>query len=269
MKALSETRAWRPFILASTTLALFFWLLQTPPGLLGKADAIGYAVCHRIDNRSFHLGERAIPLCARCTGQYLGALLGMVYLALRRPRRVGRPPWHVILVLAGLALAFVVDGVNSFLHLIPGLSRFYLYQPHNLLRLVTGTGLGLGISVMLFPAFNLTVWKRWDRRPVLEGFRDFGLLLALATLVILLVWTENPLLLYPLALLSAAGVLLLLTMVYTMVLLIAFKAENHFLESRDTIVPVMAGFLLGLSQIAFLDLLRFLLTRTWEGFRFG
>ena len=56
-------------------LVLLGWLLNTPPGLLGKADAIGYAVCHRIDLRSFHLGERALPLCARCSGMYLGAML--------------------------------------------------------------------------------------------------------------------------------------------------------------------------------------------------
>jgi hypothetical protein len=28
--------------------ALILWLRLTPPGLLGKADAIGYAVCHRM-----------------------------------------------------------------------------------------------------------------------------------------------------------------------------------------------------------------------------
>ena len=44
------------------------WLLGTPPGILGKADAIGYAICHRILTRSFHVHDRALPLCARCTG---------------------------------------------------------------------------------------------------------------------------------------------------------------------------------------------------------
>ena len=34
------------------------WFSFTPPGLLGKADAVGYAICHRIDERSFQLGDR-------------------------------------------------------------------------------------------------------------------------------------------------------------------------------------------------------------------
>ena len=53
------------------------WLFNTPLGLLGKADAIGYAVCHRIDLRSFHLGDRTLPLCARCTGMFLGTLVSL------------------------------------------------------------------------------------------------------------------------------------------------------------------------------------------------
>ncbi|MFC1936831.1 hypothetical protein ACFLYP_04105 [Chloroflexota bacterium] len=45
-------------------LMLVGWLLNTPTGLLGKADAIGYAVCHQIAHRSFHIGDRPISLCA-------------------------------------------------------------------------------------------------------------------------------------------------------------------------------------------------------------
>jgi len=49
-------------VVLAVGLLLLGWLLNTPEGLLGKADAVGYAVCHRIEARSFHLGERPIPL---------------------------------------------------------------------------------------------------------------------------------------------------------------------------------------------------------------
>jgi len=151
------------FLLAGSILA--GWLLSTPDGLLGKADAVGYAVCHRINLRSFHLGERQLPLCARCTGQYLGAILGMVYLIILGNRRVGRPPWRVIVPLAAVAIFYGIDGLNSYLHLLPNMSRFYLYEPNNTLRLLTGTGLGLGIGVVLVPAFHHTVWTKINLRP--------------------------------------------------------------------------------------------------------
>ena len=64
-------------VVAAVVLAA--WLVNTPPGILGKADAVGYAVCHRIDERSFHIGDRQVALCARCTGMYLGAVLGLVF----------------------------------------------------------------------------------------------------------------------------------------------------------------------------------------------
>ena len=76
---------------------ILVWLMGTPSGLLGKADAIGYAVCHRIDLRSFHLGERTLPLCSRCSGMYLGVLLAFTYFAILRKKAALFPPKHLVL----------------------------------------------------------------------------------------------------------------------------------------------------------------------------
>ncbi len=260
---------WQYLLAVTTGTLLLAWLMYTPDGLLGKADAIGYAVCHRIDARSFHLGERQIPLCARCTGQYLGAMLGLAYQLLLGRRRTGTPHWGVILVLGTFATAYAVDGLNSYLHLLPDMSRFYIYEPNNTLRLLTGTGLGLGISVALLPAFHQTMWKTWSRRPVLEGFRSLMGLLALAACVDLLVLTENPLILYPLTLLSAAGVMVLLTMVYSMVFVMVFRVENRFEHASQLAFPLTAGFAIALLQIAAIAYVRYLFTGTWGGFHFG
>ena len=176
------------------------WLLNTPEGLLGKADAVGYAVCHRIDLRSFHLGDRQFSMCARCTGQYLGAMLGFVFQLSRGRRRVGQPPRGVLFILGGLALIWAIDGFNSFLHLQPDLfSRFFIYEPNNTFRVLTGMGLGLGISAMVLPAFHQTMWKRRSLKPALGGYASLGGLLALGLILAGLVLTENPLILYPLA----------------------------------------------------------------------
>jgi uncharacterized membrane protein len=265
---LAKRLPWKQGLVALTIAVVISWLYFTPSGLLGKADAIGYAVCHRIDVRSFHLGVRQIPVCARCTGQYLGAMLGLAYLVIFRPRRTSRPSWMIIAILVAGALAYGVDGLNSYIHLIPGLSRFYLYEPDNTLRLITGTYLGLGISTMIFPAFNQTIWKKWDSRPVFEGFRDFGVLLFLSAVLDLLVLTENPIVLYPLALISAAGVIILLTMIYSMVVVMILGIENHFERISQFLYPLIAGFLVALLQIAALDYFRHLLTGTWGGFPF-
>jgi uncharacterized membrane protein len=243
------------------------WLWRTPPGLLGKADALGYAVCHRIDVRSFHLGERQLPLCARCTGMYLGAMLGLVFQALTGKRRAGMPPWRVLVFLGALFLAFGIDGVNSYLHLFPGAPA--LYEPNNLLRLLTGTGMGLVIALALYPAFNQAVWRVVDPTSAVNGVRYFLFILGLALALDWLVWIENPLLLYLFALVSAAGVLVLLTTVYSLFWLIILRKENSYQWLSQMALPLVGGFGVGLLQIALFDLARFALTGTWDGFHLG
>jgi len=265
---MKPTRAiWRQAVLVAVGLLLLGWLLNTPAGLMGKADAVGYAVCHRIDLRSFHLGERPLPLCARCTGMYLGAVAGLAYQQVLSRRRGGTPGRAIIVALALLVLFFVVDGFNSFISFFPGAP--VLYQPQNTLRLLAGSGMGIAIAVALFPAFNQTVWMDWDPKPAMPGLRSLGGLVLLMLLVDLLVLSENPLLLYPLALISAAGVLLLLTLAYSMVWLMIFRAENKFLSARQMLLPLAGGFGLALAQIILLDLARYALTGTWDGFHLG
>jgi uncharacterized membrane protein len=259
--------SWKWVLMVGIGLLLFGWLLNTPAGLLGKADAVGYAVCHRIDVRSFHVDGRQMPLCARCTGMYLGAMLGLVYLSITARRLTGLPPWKVMVVFGFFVAAFGIDGVNSYLHFFPGFEG--LYEPQNWLRLVTGTGLGIAISSLLYPAFNQSAWKDWDDRRVFADFRSLGVLLILAALLDLLVISEFWPVLYVLALISAAGVLVLLTLVYSMVFLMLLRKENSYERIQQMLVPLAAGFLMAMLQIAALDVVRYWLTGTWSGFTFG
>ena len=258
---------WKKPVYFVVGLIFLGWLLKTPPGLLGKADAIGYAVCHRIDLRSFYLGDRQLPLCARCTGMYLGAMLGLAYQAILAPRRGGLPGRRLMVVMGVLVAAFALDGVNSFLSFFPGVPL--LYQPQNWARLLTGTGMGLVIAAAIYPAFNQTIWKDWRRQPALGSLRSLTGLLLLAGFLDLLVLSGNPLVLYPLALISAAGVLVLLTMVYSMLWLMVFRAENIYDRAYQLLLPLTAGFGLAIVQIAVLDFGRYLLTGTWDGFHLG
>lgn len=247
----------------ATLLVVTVWWLNTPPGLLGKADAVGYAVCHRIADRSFLIGDRQTPLCARCSGMYLGALLGIAYIW-RIGRYGGMPPLKISLVFGAFLVFFALDGSNSYLQFFPGAPG--LYEPQNWLRLLTGTGIGLGIAAFLVPVVHQTLWTTYDSRPALKGWREFWPLLGLALLVDLAVWSEIPLLLYPLALLSALGLLIVLSLVYAIVWILITKQENRFENDRAVWMPVLAGFLTAMVQIAVIDAGRYWFTGTWGGF---
>jgi uncharacterized membrane protein len=259
-----QNKYWKVLIILAFGLTLIAWLVNTPPGLLGKADAIGYAVCHRIDLRSFHLGDRQIPLCARCSGMYLGAMLGLAYQWIIGRRRTGIPSWKIIVPTSIFVIAFILDGGNSFLSLFPGAPQ--IYQPNNILRLLTGTGMGLAVAILLYPAFNASVWRLIDPRPAMTSFRSFVILIVIAIGLDLLVLLENPVILYPLSLISAAGVVVLLTLVYTMMLMMIFKAENRYNQFSHMIYAVIGGLTVALIQIGMLDFVRYLFTGTWDGF---
>jgi uncharacterized membrane protein len=300
--------AWARWAVAAVTAALLFaWLAFTPPGLLGKADAVGYSVCHRIDARSFHLGDRPLPLCARCSGTFLAAALGLVYQAVQSLRQTrsqgavqtaGWPPLPVAALFAAFVVAWGVDGLNSYLHLFPAdspLGAWRLYEPNNTLRLLTGTGMGLAIAAVLWPVFSQTIWKATPetsatgeqaqepdrsetgdpapslpvRNPAsLGSIRQVLGLLGAAVVVDAAILTENPLLLYPLALLSALGVIFLLTVLYALIWVMVFRAENRFSGYRQLGFPLLGGFTTALLQVALIDLGRYWFTGTWQGFSF-
>ncbi len=258
----------RPAVwLVAIALGIIFvsWLLNSPEGVLGKADAVGYAICHRIDGRSFHIGNVQMPLCARCTGIYLGVLLGVALMAVARRGRAGAlAPMRVIAVLVLFIAVMGVDGVNSYLTLIPGMP--HLYEPQNWLRLITGTLNGVAVSGLVFPMFNQTLWRQWEDRPALRGLRELGGVVLAAAAVILLVLSDNPAVLYPLALLSVAGVLLLLTMTNSMIFMLLTRAENRATNWREAFVPLAAGLTMALAMIVFIDVARYTFTGTWGGF---
>ena len=194
---------------------------------------------------------------------YLGALLAIGY-QLIWGRRGAMPNWKSFVIAGLLAAAFAVDGVNSYLHLFPNAPS--LYEPHNWLRLATGTGMGLAIGLVLAPAFHQTFWRDWENQPALQNWRQWLGLLGLAALLDLAVLSENVWVLYPLAVISALGVLVLLAMVYSMVVLMLFRAENRYQALKEAWLPFLAGFTIALLQVSAIDLGRYLLTGTWAGF---
>lgn len=239
------------------------WLYFTPPGLLGKADAVGYAVCHRIAERSFFIGDRQTPLCARCTGMYLGTLVGLLA-QLPAGRRGRLPGWKVTTILGLFLAGFALDGINSYIQFFPRVEG--LYQPMNWLRLLTGNGLGLGMAAMIYPIFNQSIWTDWEDVAPFEPNKKFFLVIGTLCLLVPVVTTQNPFLVYPLSVATTATILVLLAMIYTVMLVLLMRKENTFLKWQDLLPYLAAGFGLAVLQVALMDAARFYLSGTWDGF---
>jgi uncharacterized membrane protein len=259
------------FVPIAAIIAFGAWMYISPEGALGKLDAIGYAVCHRIDERSFHIDDRQLPLCARCTGEFYAAGAALIFQAFVSGKRSKLPSRGIIAVLVLFFLAFGIDGSNSYLYLLKQSSNGALaqipnlYVPNNILRLFTGSGMGIALAAVLYPVINQSIWRELDDRPALE-WKSFGILVALIVVINLLVLTDSLIVLYPIAYLSALGTLSLLVLVFTILWIIIMKQDNTFDNIRQLWLPFASGLTLALLMILSIDLLRLQFTGTWSGF---
>ena len=152
------------------------------------------------------------------------------------------------------------------LNLYPGLDHLSLYDPVNVLRLFTGLLFGLSLSAVVFPLAGQAIWKDYSLDPVLKGPRHMLYFVGGGVLVGLMVIPENPLLSYPLILASSTGLILLLTVLYTVIWLLITRRENSIKSWTGLVRWGIGGLITGLVQIMAIDAIRYLLTGTWSGF---
>ena len=248
------------WLLIVALLIIGTFLLSPPWTVLGKTRLVGYAICHQIPERSFHIAGQQLPLCARCTGIYLGALAGFTLMTLwGRRRAAGLPPIPITLTLIGFIGIMGVDGVNSYLTFFPNLP--HLYQPQNWLRLTTGTLHGLALSALLYPVLNYSLWGDAVEEPSVRNFKELGIMVATGGAIIVLVLLKLPFLLYPLAILSTLGVLMMLGTINTMIALILTRREGLALTWQQAVLPVTIGLALAFLEIGGMDTVRAIVTR--------
>jgi uncharacterized membrane protein len=237
------------------------YVLVPPIAPLDKAHLVGYSICHQIPDRSFSMGDSRLPLCARCTGTYLGVAITFVALGLLGRLRAGEMlPKAMLIVLASFILIMGVDGLNSYLSLF--WHRPILYPPANWLRAVTGSLNGIALSLIVIPVFNYAVWRH--PQPV-RPLRNLWQLMTIVTVTfaaVAAVQFEPPWLLYPAALVSVGGILWILTLVNTMILLTVFRQENQAETWREAAVPLLSGLAATLIELTVMGILRYTLTGT-------
>jgi len=270
-QSLRVQRLTRWSVVIAVLISLAAWMYIAPPGLMGKLDAIGYAVCHRLDSHSLHIGGLQMPLCARCTGEFNAAAIALVFQAVVSPKRSKLPTRGMAAVLIGLFLAFAIDGSNSYLALLkamgPGTFAAIptLYTANSVTRVLTGSGMGLVLASVLYPMYNQSVWQAPDPELALD-WRKLALLIGILLLMDFGIITESPVVLYPVALLSALGVLALLTIVFSIVWIMIMRQDNAFVSAGQLWLPTAAGVTLAFVMILGIDLFRLSLTHTWGGF---
>jgi uncharacterized membrane protein len=231
------------------------FIAATPPGLWEKARIIGYALCHQLPERSFFFHEHQSPLCARCTGMYLGFLIGLVFLIVRRRTHSARmPSVAIISVLIGFITIMGIDGINSTLSIIPGAPQ--LYHTTNIHRIVTGTLFGLAMCLLFFPVFSTAIWRQPSGDRSVKNWRELFGMMPAAFVIDAVVLTQADWLFYPVTILSIFGPLLLLGFMGAIIVLTMRNLANSVDRWRQLAAPLLAGVALGLVLITIMDVFR-------------
>lgn len=227
-------------------------------GLLRYIGLFLSGVCHQLPEHSILLAGTQIPLCARCSGTYLGMLLGVCNFWLKGRGRASRlPPTRVLAVLGAFVILWAMDGLNSYFQFLTGSVGFY--PPSNLLRLAAGMGIGLSLSLVLFPMFNFTLWHEPDRQRVVNDLGELGALLLQAIGLVLLLQARVDALFYPFLLANILSVLLMLIIVNSMIVVIVLHRENCAERHGQILQPLVLGLLLSVAEVGSLALLRYAL----------
>lgn len=252
-----------------TLLVLGFYTATSPARLnnsliLDGSDWAGYAFCHRFVSHSFTINGRPMALCARCTGMYLGAALTALLFGLAgRIRQVDLPVKPAIIALALFVALMGIDGLNSVAHSLPMLP--HVYEPQNWLRLVTGMGTGLAMGAFMLPALSQTVWRTETFRPVIRSWQELVEMVVVAGTAVLLIMSNQPAILYVLSIVSALGLLLILTAINCVLLLVIFQRDGQATSWSAALWPLLLGLSLAIIQISTISYFRYSLTGTMSG----
>lgn len=154
------TAAVGPAIPVLTAAAAVLWALSLPgsayaasladsaaQSLAAAVYGFGSVICHQKGDRSFHLFAEQLPVCARCTGLYVGAAVIAVPYLFRGARRPWSPAvpgsaqlrWLLLLASLPVLLSIAWEWATG-------------EVPSNTVRAITGVILGGAVARVILDA---------------------------------------------------------------------------------------------------------------------
>jgi uncharacterized membrane protein len=113
-----------------------------PKIIMQQKYKLEFVSCHRMPERSFFYKGKQFPVCARCTGIYIGYIAIFIFAIFLT---------HISLFWSfALLLPSIIDGLTQ---------AFCNRESNNVLRLITGIMFGVGLSSL--GAIMAKVTSKW------------------------------------------------------------------------------------------------------------
>jgi uncharacterized membrane protein len=117
---------------------------------------LGSRICHQIAERSFHVDGAQLPVCARCTGIYVGLAIAALCATVAVPgcdaAASGRPRQGLVHVHSRLRWVLVFGALPTLLTVFAEWAG--IWQPSNVVRAIAGAPLGSAVALALIAAIR-------------------------------------------------------------------------------------------------------------------
>jgi uncharacterized membrane protein len=203
---------------------------------------VGFAICHQLPERSLAVGGRALPVCARDTGIYVGFLVCFVLLSLAEPDHPREmPPRWVLFTCIGFIAVMGIDGVTSYAG---------MRETTNDIRLATGLLAGFALPPIALGMLNYQLWKTPAPGRVLETRSDQVVWLAAIPATFLVMRFPVAGLWWFYATLVIAGVLIAFTSVNLIMVSLVPPLERRVTGLVSAMPLVAAAFLMTVGELS-------------------
>ncbi|MDR1775157.1 MAG: DUF2085 domain-containing protein [Actinomycetes bacterium] len=203
---------------------------------------LGFGLCHQIHERSFDFFGLQWPVCARCSGIYLGLVAGFaaLLLAYRGRQRDGAPTVGFWIFAALSLLAMAADGFSSYLG---------WRATDNLLRLLTGTAVGGTLAGLLYTMLVGNLARRCDPARPFAADRGLAWFVGAMLLVPVLADAAGPVIGYVMAVVTGLCIIVTFTLLVLVIVSLFRRVTGSVSRARDLLVPVLVSLPIGLLLI--------------------
>jgi len=196
---------------------------------------IGFAICHQLSHRTPVISGLHLPLCARCTGIYLGVVCGYLYILIRGKWRSGdlpNPPYGFIL--AGFICLTFIDGFTTFLKLRP---------ESEYLRVLTGLFTGSALPTFAYPLLIGEITDKTSDKPLMGSWIDLTVFIILLFIIFGIYCVSPPGSFYIISILSIIGVILIFSNLFGMLIAMMIKPQKAIEYIFTSLITFIAMYL--------------------------
>lgn len=205
---------------------------------------IGFAICHQLPERTFHIHDDQMPLCSRCTGIYLGFFITIVFYFFTKFIRHKKPVIPPSLPLSIISLVFMLSMIFN------AISPIFGVPTNNLARFITGILFGFSIPLFLIPAFNFSSKAKYDDEKIINT-RNYIILLSIICGMIIPVITQNNLILLIFSYISIFGLILFILLVNASLVMIVLDKVKRIKYSPYYYALLLGSTLTGVELYLF------------------